>query len=267
MKTASSPWTDGLPAAVRERLDGGAFTPCRIGLSGAEVWLSDTQALKIAPASDESQTERTALRWLAGRLPVPALLADARENGRDYLLTERLKAVSAAVGALLDDPDRLLVLLSGALRALRDVDLGGCPLPDATGAKLRAAKVQVESGLCEPDEAVLSAHGFDSPASLLSWLETHRPKEHAVFTHGDCCLPNLFFDGGGCAFFLDLGRAGIADAYTDIALCLRSLRQNLAGVYDGKVRRTVSEDAFFDALGLRPDAEKLRYYTLLDELL
>lgn len=62
MKTASSPWTDGLPAAVRERLDGGAFTPCRIGLSGAEVWLSDTQALKIAPASDESQTERTALR-------------------------------------------------------------------------------------------------------------------------------------------------------------------------------------------------------------
>ena len=118
MKTASSPWTDGLPAAVRERLDGGAFTPCRIGLSGAEVWLSDTQALKIAPASDESQTERTALRWLAGRLPVPALLADARENGRDYLLTERLKAVSAADGALLDDPDRLLVLLSGALRAL-----------------------------------------------------------------------------------------------------------------------------------------------------
>ena len=127
--------------------------------------------------------------------------------------------------------------------------------------------MQVESGLCEPDEAVLSAHGFDSPASLLSWLETHRPKEHAVFTHGDCCLPNLFFDGGGCAFFLDLGRAGIADAYTDIALCLRSLRQNLAGVYDGKVRRTVSEDTFFDALGLRPDAEKLRYYTLLDELL
>ena len=175
--------------------------------------------------------------------------------------------MSAADGALLDDPDRLLVLLSGALRALRDVNLGGCPLPDATGAKLRAAKVQVESGLCEPDEAVLSAHGFDSPASLLSWLETHRPKEHAVFTHGDCCLPNLFFDGGGCAFFLDLGRAGIADAYTDIALCLRSLRQNLAGVYDGKVRRTVSEDTFFDALGLRPDAEKLRYYTLLDELL
>ena len=185
MKTASSPWTDGLPAAVRERLDGGAFTPCRIGLSGAEVWLSDTQALKIAPASDESQTERTALRWLAGRLPVPALLADARENGRDYLLTERLKAVSAADGALLDDPDRLLVLLSGALRALRDVDLGGCPLPDATGAKLRAAKVQVESGLCEPDEAVfvsarvrlprLSARlAGDAPAKGTRRLHTRR---------------------------------------------------------------------------------------------
>lgn len=140
-----------------------------------------------------------------------------------------------------------------------------CPMRPAPSCAPQ--KRRVESGLCEPDEAVLSAHGFDSPASLLGWLETHRPKEHAVFTHGDCCLPNLFFDGYGRAFFLDLGRAGIADAYTDIALCLRSLRQNLAGVYDGKVRRTVSEEAFFDALGLRPDAEKLRYYTLLDELL
>ena len=76
-----------------------------------------------------------------------------------------------------------------------------------------------------------------------------------------------FSTAAAALFSLDLGRAGIADAYTDIALCLRSLRQNLAGVYDGKVRRTVSEDTFFDALGLRPDAEKLRYYTLLDELL
>ncbi|MFR5866150.1 MAG: phosphotransferase [Acutalibacteraceae bacterium] len=174
--------------------------------------------------------------------------------------------MSAADGALLDDPDRLLVLLSSALRALRDVDLGGCPLPDATGASC-ARKSAGRKRLVRSGRSRFVSARVRLPASLLGWLETHRPKEHAVFTHGDCCLPNLFFDGGGRAFFLDLGRAGIADAYTDIALCLRSLRQNLAGVYDGKVRRTVSEDAFFDALGLQPDAEKLRYYTLLDELL
>lgn len=122
-------------------------------------------------------------------------------------------------------------------------------------------------GLCEPDEALLTAYGFPSAASLLNWLERNRPPEEPVFTHGDCCLPNLFLDHGGSAWFLDLGRAGIADAYTDIALCLRSLRQNLAGVYGGKIRPTISEQVFFSALGLRPDEEKLRYYTLLDELL
>ena len=267
MKTVSSPWIEALPDPIRASLGPGPFTRCRIGLSGAEVWLSDAQALKIAPVSIESETERTALRWLQGRLPVPALLADARENGKDYLLTSRLDAGPAIDDALLDDPDRLLIFLSGALRALRSVKTDGCPLPDATGAKLRAARENVLRGLCEPDEALLTAYGFPSAASLLDWLERNRPPEEPAFTHGDCCLPNLFLDHGGSAWFLDLGRAGIADAYTDIALCLRSLRQNLAGVYGGKIRPTISEQVFFSALGLRPNEEKLRYYTLLDELL
>ena len=263
MKTVSSPWIEALPDPIRASLGPGPFTRCRIGLSGAEVWLSEAQALKIAPVSIESETERTALRWLQGRLPVPALLADARENGKDYLLTSRLDAVPAIDDALLDDPDRLLIFLSGALRALRSVKTDGCPLPDATGAKLRAARENVLRGLCEPDEALLTAYGFPSAASLLDWLERNRPPEEPAF----CCLPNLFLDHGGSAWFLDLGRAGIADAYTDIALCLRSLRQNLAGVYGGKIRPTISEQVFFSALGLRPNEEKLRYYTLLDELL
>ena len=95
MKTVSSPWIEALPDPIRASLGPGPFTRCRIGLSGAEVWLSEAQALKIAPVSIESETERTALRWLQGRLPVPALLADARENGKDYLLTSRLDAVPA----------------------------------------------------------------------------------------------------------------------------------------------------------------------------
>ena len=192
MKTVSSPWIEALPDPIRASLGPGPFTRCRIGLSGAEVWLSEAQALKIAPVSIESETERTALRWLQGRLPVPALLADARENGKDYLLTSRLDAVPAIDDALLDDPDRLLTFLSGALRALRSVKTDGCPLPDATGAKLRAARENVLRGLCEPDEALLTAYGFPSAASLLDWLERNRPPEEPAFTHGDCCLPNLF---------------------------------------------------------------------------
>ena len=193
MKTVSSPWIEALPDPIRASLGPGPFTRCRIGLSGAEVWLSEAQALKIAPVSIESETERTALRWLQGRLPVPALLADARENGKDYLLTSRLDAVPAIDDALLDDPDRLLIFLSGALRALRSVKTDGCPLPDATGAKLRAARENVLRGLCEPDEALLTAYGFPSAASLLDWLERNRPPEEPAFTHGDCCLPNLFW--------------------------------------------------------------------------
>ena len=124
--------------------------------------------------------------------PSPLCWPTRAKNGRDYLLTERLKAVSAADGALLDDPDRLLVLLSGA-RALRDVDLGGCPLPDATGASCAPQKCRSKAACASRTKPFCQRTGSTPPASLLGWLETHRPKEHAVFTHGDCCLPNLFF--------------------------------------------------------------------------
>ncbi|MBQ5323467.1 MAG: hypothetical protein J6J07_08525, partial [Oscillospiraceae bacterium] len=62
------------------------------------------------------------------------------------------------------------------------------------------------------------------------------------------------------------GRMGIADRYQDIALCYRSLHHNFSGIYGGKPYSGYDESMLFEALGIKPDFEKIRYYILLDEL-
>ena len=65
--------------------------------------------------------------------------------------------------------------------------------------------------------------------------------------------------------YLDLGFCAVADRYQDIALCWRSLAHNSDGSY-GAAYPGIRPDALFDALGITPDREKVRYYILLDEL-
>ena len=65
---------------------------------------------------------------------------------------------------------------------------------------------------------------------------------------------------------IDLGACGIGDRWRDIALCYRSLRWNAEGAYGGKVYPDVKSQMLFDALGIGPDLEKIRYYILMDEL-
>ena len=76
---------------------------------------------------------------------------------------------------------------------------------------------------------------------------------------------NVFFEDGKVSGFIDLGDAGIADRWYDIALGYRSLKHNVDGHY-GKVYEGIDPDELFTKLGLIPDWEKIRYYILLDEL-
>ena len=109
--------------------------------------------------------------------------------------------------------------------------------------------------------------GFENPESLLKWLKENQPKNfEPVLSHGDFCLPNVFLLNDEFSGLIDLGGTGVADKYQDIALCYRSLKHNFGGVYGGKVYKDFNPDLLFEKLGITPDWEKIRYYTLLDEL-
>ena len=76
--------------------------------------------------------------------------------------------------------------------------------------------------------------------------------------HGDYCLPNIMGNQDEISGFIDLGRAGIADIWQDIALCMRSMHRNFG------TRKY--EEMLLECLGKKQDNEKLEYYILLDEM-
>ena len=163
----------------------------------------------------------------------------------------------------------LLPLLAEAFRMLWRTDISDCPCVRDLDAELAEARYRVENGLVDVDDVepeTFGKDGFKDPAALLQWLEENRPDYEPVLSHGDFCLPNILIDKGKISGFIDLGDTGIGDKWRDIALGYRSLKHNFDGTFGGKVYEDFDPDSLFEALGIEPNQEKLRYYTLLDEL-
>ena len=258
-----------LPEMIRRSLRAGEYRREGIGMSGSAVLVYPDQVLKIQPDGPEARNEAFMLRWLKDRLPVPAVEAWTVEDGTAYLLMERCEGRMACDTAYLDKPEELAALLANGLRALWAVDVRDCPSDQGLSQKLAQARYNVEHGLVDMgnvEPATFGPKGFRGPAHLLEWLESHRPAEEPVLSHGDCCLPNLFGVGERLTGFIDLGKTGRADKWCDIALCCRSLGGNLAGRYGGRPRLDFDPKRLFDVLGMDMDEEKIRYYILLDEL-
>ena len=89
-------------------------------------------------------------------------------------------------------------------------------------------------------------------------------RDELVVCHGDLCLPNVLVDPDArrvCGL-IDLGRLGRADPYADIALLLTNARETWP---DERTARQADRE-FSDQYGIDLDAERLRFYLLLDPL-
>lgn len=202
---------------------------------------------------------------------MPEILARETADGKNFTLMTRVKGKMLCDREYLTDVPRLLDLAAQALRRMWSVDITLCPdRVSRLDGRLSRARHNVEHGFVDTEDAeegTFGPNGFASPAALLSWLETHRPEEDLVLTHGDCCLPNLFADGDSVSGYIDVGKMGPADRWQDIALCIRSISHNLDGRYShGRKYGDFAPGDLLDRLGIPMDEEKYRYYLLLDEL-
>jgi streptomycin 3"-kinase len=101
------------------------------------------------------------------------------------------------------------------------------------------------------------------PSELLGQIVAESPYVESVLEpvvcHGDACLPNVFFDPSTLEVtgLIDLGRLGIADRYSDLALTTIQLHDEWSA----------DPAPFLDAYGLPdPDQRRLYFYRLLDPL-
>ncbi len=252
-----------LPDRIKKIVGERTYTEDKTGMSDSAVLCFGDMVLKIEKENEESDNEYRMLAWLQGKLPVPRLLAFEKSEGYNYLLMSKMEGVMTCDPFYLENPEKLLQILAQGLKMLWAVEITGCPYRNDVENKLRSAGARIEDGLCDRENAEPDTYGtagFKDPRELFNWLVANKPEEEYVFSHGDYCLPNVFVKDGAPCGFIDLGRAGVADRWQDIALCLRSL-----GFNTGREKEAFVEP-FCKELGVKPAREKIRYYILLDEL-
>lgn len=169
----------------------------------------------------------------------------------------------------LDDQYLLAELVAEGLKRMWSLDASQCPTDRSLNEKFKEIEAGLKGGWITIDQASQSETygpgGFSSPAQLFDWLVRNRPMEELVFSHGDYCLPNIFADNNSLTGFIDLGFSGVADKWVDIEKTAWSMWANTTGQFGG-MKRPFDRNLLFDALGMQPDEDKLRYYSLLSEL-
>ena len=278
--------TSLLPARIRAAVEGRDSAPVTIGRSGSRVWVFDDRVLKIERTGPAADREYELLLWLDGRAGAPRVLDFERADGKNYLLETRVPGVMTCDKEVLDDPAAMTHALAQGLITLRDIPAEGCPFDSRLALQLAHTRDRFKRGLIRQSDLsdeflgrilnmptprlrrdARGTEDFPSVGSVLNWLERGRPAETPVFVHGDYCLPNVFMKSGRFSGMIDLGRAGIADVYMDIALCVRSMWYNFCFLH-GMTRAEFQKyrAQLFEELEMQPDEKKMRYYIYLDEL-
>lgn len=254
-----------LPEKIRAYLGGRTFELDTVGHSASTVVKFDDCVLKISETTADSVNEWRVMESLKGKLPVPDVLCRESADGKEYVIMSRLNGEMACADRYLDDVPTLAKGLAQGLTMLWNAPVTENLKDFSLDSELRDAESRLDTIDWSEKSDELKAE-FSTARDLFEWLKANKPAEDRVLSHGDYCLPNLFLDNGCVSGFLDLGHCGIADRYRDISLGLKSLKNNLGGVFGGPVREGYDPGLLFDALGIAPDEEKLRYYLLLDEL-
>ncbi len=250
-----------IPYSIKKHIKNIPYNLDEIGCSDSQILCFENDIILKKELSSYESMEFTMMKWLQGKLPVPKIIEFCTLNGYNYLLMSRMDGLMSCDKYYLDKPEELVHLLAEGLKILWKVDIKECPHVNDIENKLKLARIRIDNNLidindCEPE--TFSENGFKDIEELYTFLIENKPNQELVFSHGDYCLPNIFFKNHVVSGFIDLGNCGIADKWQDIALCVRSLEHNL-GNKD-------YIDLLFKELGIERDDEKIRYYILLDEL-
>lgn len=262
-RTAPAP----LPPALSLRLDGYQWARDTVGESGAAVY-----RLHGRPGAPELflkhgrndvagmlAEEMARLRWLRQHLPVPAVELFTRTADQAWLLMTAMPG-KTAYQLLQADPGQgpaVVDALAAFLRRLHAIPASACPFDSGHGARLRLARQRIDAGLVDTDDFDAERGGWTAEQVWQAMQECLPLAPDPVVTHGDFSLDNLLMHEGQVVGCIDVGRAGVADRYQDLAILWNCLGEFGAGL----------QDRLFARYGLpAPDQRRQRFHLLLDEL-
>jgi aminoglycoside 3'-phosphotransferase-1 len=246
-------------------LTGCAWTRDTVGASGAALHRlrppppAPELYLKHAPGrfAGEVIDEFARLHWLAAWIDVPAIRQFVAAPDGAWLLTAALPGQTAyqALNAGADDPSAIVDALAGYLRRLHAVPAERCPFNAGHRLRLAQARQRMAAGLVDVGDFQPEHAGWSAEQVWTAMMALLPFTADDVVTHGDASLDNILVAGGQVTGCIDVGRAGIADRYQDLAILWNRL-----GDFGPALQRQ-----FLAAYGIaHPDERKLRFHLLLD---
>jgi len=207
------------------------------------------------------EREKDIMLWLKSKLPVPEILHFEQHENENFLLMSEIDGVVGHEDyEQRHDSKRMVKIYSEGIKLFQSISTSDCPFDNSVNNRLteldyllRHQLADVNSDNWEDDTP------FREPKELYAFLQTHKPKEELIFSHGDFGDSNIFIRNNQISGFIDLGRSGKADKWYDIAFCVRSIQNDIGN-------DTEYLDLFFNLLEIEPDWDKIKYYILLDEL-
>jgi streptomycin 3"-kinase len=245
-------------------LKGDDWEPVNVGESDTSVYRRGFVFAKCCAVDgvQELRDERDRVEWLASTKLPGATVADWLETSDGACLVTT--AVPGIAGT--DLPESLQLQAMQSLgRTLRELhSLTDCPFERPLASVIAEAESVVRRVAVNPKFLTDEWRAVE-PASLLDRVVAERPYVEAaavddlVVCHGDACLPNVFFDPSTLEVtgLIDVGRLGIADRYSDLALTTIQIHHEWSA----------DPLPFLEAYGLpNPDHRRLEFYRLLDPL-
>ncbi|KAA1181244.1 APH(3'') family aminoglycoside O-phosphotransferase [Rhizobium tropici] len=227
---------------------------------------------KIAPSARSADLagERDRLLWLEGKgIAVPEVI-DWREAEEGACL---VMTTIPGVPAVELDGDALLKAWPSMVRqlnSLHELPADQCTFDRSLSLMFAKAADVVTRDAVNQD--FLPPEDWDRSArELLDRVERDLPMRLAqeaidgVLCHGDACMPNFMVDPHSlqCTGLIDLGRAGKADRYVDLALMIANAEEIWATSAQGEQAFSI----LFETLDIsKPDRERLAFYLRLDPL-
>jgi len=259
-----------LPPALRDLTAGSRWTVVTDGESGASVHRVEApddsvRFLKHASGAlaDALAAEHARLEWLAPRVSVPTVRGFERTANDAWLLTDALPGQSARAAltdALAVDPSRVAMIaqaLGRAMRALHEIPAADCPFDSAHVRRLADAQRRIARGDVDVTDFDEARQGWSAEQVWDALVSLDALPFERVVTHGDYSLDNVFVQGTSVTGVLDVGRAGVADPYQDLAICRRDLGEH----------GTEAQVALLRGYGLSTlDEARVEFHLLLDEL-
>ncbi|MCB2255045.1 aminoglycoside 3'-phosphotransferase [Pseudomonas chlororaphis] len=253
-----------LPSAIARFIGSNSLVADEVGESPADVYgftrgndrffLKTCTAL-YAPTTYSVLREARVLQWLDGRLKVPEVAVVAESEAGEFMITRSVPGVPLQAHG--GSQGSMVALLREALRQLQAVAIADCPFDSGVAVRLDELQYLIAHDLCADDVDLEQWPDLPTPEKLLAHLQTTRPIEDKVFSHGDLCDSNVFVDAHDQLHFIDLGRGGIADRWLDIAFAHRNLREDVSPVAAAQLLQALGE----------PDASAKRlFFEQLDEL-